>query len=149
MSKTVMFQTIQFSIQKQFHFKQRSLNVKTVLFQAIQFTISTNIFSTWPIKRTLSGATTPGQSGPESDGNERVLWFSQSSSIIETARLDCFVSYPGHSAEKKTLYSTAPAYWAIHRVTCQNSSISKTCLAYVRRLDVETVPYQPTQFSYF
>ena len=43
--KSVLFQTIQFSIQKQFHFKQflyakRSLNVKTVLFQAIQFSMS-------------------------------------------------------------------------------------------------------------
>ena len=40
--------------------------------------------SIWPIDRTLSGATTPGQSGPESDGNEGVLRIPQSSSIIGT-----------------------------------------------------------------
>ena len=46
MAKTVSLQTIQFNIEKQFHFKQfrlvkiRSLNFKTVLFQAIQFSIS-------------------------------------------------------------------------------------------------------------
>ena len=34
-----------------------------------------------PIDRTLSGATTPGQSGPGSDGNDGVLHFPQSSSI--------------------------------------------------------------------
>ena len=29
--------------------------------------------SIWPIDKTLSGATTPGQSRPESEGNKRVL----------------------------------------------------------------------------
>ena len=44
--KTVLFQTVPFSTQKQFHLKQfrlplvPSLNVKTVLFLAIQFSIS-------------------------------------------------------------------------------------------------------------
>ena len=38
--------------------------------------------STWPIDRTLSGATTPGQSGPGSDGNERVLQRALQSSSI-------------------------------------------------------------------
>ena len=38
------------------------LNVKTVLFQTIQFSISTQFSSIWPIDRTLSGVTTPGQS---------------------------------------------------------------------------------------
>ena len=45
----------------------------------------------------LSGATTPSQSGPGSDGNEGVLHISQSSSITGTSLLDCLVSYPGHS----------------------------------------------------
>ena len=102
MSKTVLFQTIQFSIQKQFHFKQFclaqvcSLNVKTVLFQEIQLSISTQFTSIWHINRTLSGATTSGQSGPGSDGNEGVLCISQSSSIAGTSPWDCFESYPGH-----------------------------------------------------
>ena len=45
----------------------------------------------------LSGATTPGLSGPGSDSNERVLYTPQSSSTTRTSPLDCLVSYPGHS----------------------------------------------------
>ncbi len=67
----------------------------------------------------LSGATTPGQSGPESEGNEGVLRIPKSSSTPGTLPSDCLVSYPGHSlggsypsAEKHSVYSTAPADWA-------------------------------------
>ena len=59
--------------------------------------ISIQFNSIWPIDRTLSGATTPGHSGPGSDGNEGVLCIPQSSSITETSLSDCLVSYPGHS----------------------------------------------------
>ena len=58
---------------KQFYFKQfslvlvRCLNGKTVPSQSTQFN------STGPIDKTLSDATTPIQSGPESDGNKGVL----------------------------------------------------------------------------
>ena len=45
----------------------------------------------------LSSASTPGQSGPGSNGNEGVLRIPQSPSITGTSRLDCLVSYPGHS----------------------------------------------------
>ena len=68
----------------------------------------------------LPGATTPGQGGPGSAGNEGVLRIPQSSSITGTSPSDCFVSYPGNSlresypsAEKQSAYSTAPADWAI------------------------------------
>ena len=83
--KTVLFQTIQFIMcshfkcQKQFYFKQFSLeqvhnfNIKTVLFQTIQFSISTLFSSIWSIDKTLSGAITPGQRGPGSNGNEGLL----------------------------------------------------------------------------
>ena len=71
--------------------------------------------------RALLGATTPGQSGPGSNGNEGVLCIPQSSSTAGTSPSDCLVSYPGHSlggsypsAEKQSVYSTAPADWAIH-----------------------------------
>ena len=47
--------------------------------------------------RALSGATTPGQSGPGSDGNEGLLHIPQSSSITGTSPADCLVSYRGHS----------------------------------------------------
>ena len=50
-----------------------------------------------PIDRTLSGATTLGQSGPRSNGNEGVFRITQSSSITGTSPSDCFVSYPGYS----------------------------------------------------
>ena len=86
---------------------------KTVLFQAIQFSINTQFSSIWPIDITLSGGTTPGKSGPGIDGNEGVLCILQSSSITGTSPSDCLVSYQGHSlgesfssAEKQS-YSTA------------------------------------------
>ena len=47
--------------------------------------------------KTLSGATTPSQNGPGSDGNEEVLRISQSSSITGISPSDFLVSYPGHS----------------------------------------------------
>ena len=46
---------------------------KTVLYQAIQFSISKQFSSIWHIDRTLLVATTPSQSEPGSDGNEGVL----------------------------------------------------------------------------
>ena len=46
---------------------------------------------------TLSGATTPNQSGSGSDGKEGVLHISQSSNITGTLPLDCLMSCPGHS----------------------------------------------------
>ena len=49
-----------------------------------------------PIDRTLSGITTPGQTGPGNDGNEGKLNISQSSSITGASSSDCFVSYPEH-----------------------------------------------------
>ena len=73
------------------------------------------------VKDTLweSGATSPDQSGPGSDGNKGVLHIPQSSSITGTSPSDCLVSLPGHllggsypSAEVQLVYSTAPADWA-------------------------------------
>ena len=42
---------------------------------------------------TLSGATTPSQSGFGSNGNEGVLRIPESSSITETLPSDCLVSF--------------------------------------------------------
>ena len=78
-------------------FVYKQLNIKTLLFQAIQFSISTQFSSIWPQDRTLSSATTPGQSGPVSDGNEGELRISQSSGTTGTSPSDSLVSYPGHS----------------------------------------------------
>ena len=92
---------------------------KTVQFQTIIFNISTQFSSIWPIERNLSGATSPGQSGPSSDGNEGVLCIPQSSSITEALPSDCLMSYLGHSLEEsypsaklRSMYSTAPVDWA-------------------------------------
>ena len=68
---------------KQFYFKQFSL--AKVHFSSVE-----------PIERTLSGATTLGQSGPGSDDNKRVLRIPQSSSITRAILSDCLVSYPGY-----------------------------------------------------
>ena len=62
---------------------------KTVLFQTIQFSIITLFTSIWPIDRTLSDATSPGQSEPGSNGNEGLIRISQSSSITEVSPWDC------------------------------------------------------------
>ena len=73
---------------------------------------------------TLSGATTPGQSGPGSNGNKGVLHIPQSSSSTGASPSDCLVSYPGHSlgesypsVEMQSVYSTAPADWATYEVS--------------------------------
>ena len=103
LSQTVQIQTIRFSISIVFVCTQ--LNVKTVLFQVIQFGISLQFSSIWPIDRSLSGATTPSQSGSVNNGNERVLYIPQSFSITGTSPSDCLVSYPGY-----TLVGVLPLY---------------------------------------
>ena len=70
---------------------------KAFLFQAIQFSISSQFTSIWPINRTLSGATTTGQSGPGSDGYEGVLRILQSSSITGAVPSYCLVLYQDYS----------------------------------------------------
>ena len=66
---------------------------------------------------TLSGTTTPGQSGPGSDDNKGVLCIPQSSSITGTSPLDCHIQDTRclgltASTEIQPVYSTAPAGWA-------------------------------------
>ena len=94
------FLTIQFSMS----FVCSQFNGQTVLF---------NQYS-----RTLSGATTPGQSRPGNNGNEEVLHIPQSFNITGKSPSDCLVSYPGpslgssySSVEITSVYSTAPANW--------------------------------------
>ena len=126
MSKTVLFQTIQLSMQKQFNLKQfslayvHSLNIKTILFQTIQFSISMQFSSIWPIDRTLSGATTPGQSGLGVMSVKRYSAFPKAPALLEPHHqivnvifrtLNGWRSYP--SVEMQSVYSTAPA-WAMY-----------------------------------
>ena len=53
--------------------------------------------SIWPIDWTLSDATTPGQSGHESDGNKGVLCIFPNSCNSVALPSDCLMSYPWHS----------------------------------------------------
>ena len=92
---------------------------KTVSFQTIQFSISTQFSSIWPIDKTLSGATTQDQSGPGNDGGEGVLNIPQSSCMTRTLQSDGLMSYPGlllrgsyPSKEMLSMYSAAQADWA-------------------------------------
>ena len=93
---------------------------KTFLFQAIQFSIRTQFSFIWPIDRTLSGATTPGQNKPGSDGSERVLRIYKISSSLEPHHqfVFCIIKdtrWVGANLfeKKQPVYSTAPADWAI------------------------------------
>ena len=79
----------------------------------------------------------PGQSGPGSNGNEGVLRIPQSSSIAGTSPSDCLVSNLGHSfgffyptAEKQSVYSTAPADWANSNAWPGTASICYTGNSY-------------------
>ena len=62
----------------------------------MQLVYSTATADWTTINKTLKGTPNPGQSGPESNGNEEVLHIPQSSKT-EPSPLGCFVSYPGHS----------------------------------------------------
>ena len=83
------------------------------------------------IDRTLSGATTLGQSGPESDSNDGVLYIPEKSSIIVASPSDSLVSYPEHSlvvgrypsAEMQSAYSTDPADKAEVVICCHNKKV--------------------------
>ena len=66
-------------------------------FVCTQFKCQTVLFD--PKIGFLSGATTPGQSGPGSDGNEGLLRIPKRSSITIAPPSDCTVSYPEHSLE--------------------------------------------------
>ena len=79
-------------------FVYTQLNDQTVLFQIIQ--VSESNSSIWPIDRTLSGVTIPSQSEPGSDGNERILHITQSSSITGASATECFMSSTEHSLKK-------------------------------------------------
>ena len=71
--------------------------MKTVLFQIIQFSIRTQFSFIWPIDRTLSGATTPSQSGPGSNGIEEILRIPRRTSFTGTSGSNCLVSLSEHA----------------------------------------------------
>ena len=65
---------------------------KTVLFQRIQFNINTKFISIVPIDRNLSGATIPSQTGTGSNSNEEA--FPKAPALHGTSPSDCLESYP-------------------------------------------------------
>ena len=67
------------------------------LLKTVHFSISMLLVLFNPQIGPLSGATTPGQSGHGSDGNEGILRIPQSSITAGTSPSDCLVSYPGQS----------------------------------------------------
>ena len=79
---------------EQFILVQVQFQCQTVLVQAIQCSISIQFSSIRPISRTLSGATTPGQSESGCYDNKGVLRIPQSFSMTGTSPSDCLVSYP-------------------------------------------------------
>ena len=105
---------------KSVYYKYAVSMSKTVLFQTSQFSMITQFSSTETIDRTLSDSNTHGKSGPGSDGNNGVLRIPQHYWSL-TIRL--FVSYQdtggggGGSysfAGKHSVYSSAPVdscYW--------------------------------------
>ena len=95
-----------------------------VLIQTIQFSLSTQFISICPIDRVLSDATTPGQSGPGSNGNEGVLCILKSFSNIGAWQSNCLVSYTEHSLVEG-LTPTTPANWATPEVVVSIRVTSK------------------------
>ena len=75
---------------------QTQLNIKTVLFQTIQFSVSNFFMHSIKVKKflsdtTLLGPTTLSQSGPMSDGNKGILRIPQSSSITRASSSGCLI----------------------------------------------------------
>ena len=106
------------------------MNVKTVLFQTIQLSINKQFRSIWPIHRTISGATTPSQGGSGSDGNEEALSIPQISSITGASPSDYLVSYPGTlfwgvlplSGDVVSVFCS-PSRLSQERVECQGNDV--------------------------
>ena len=101
--------------------------------------------SIWPKDRTLSDATSLGQSGPVSNGTEGVVHIPQSSSITGASPSDCLELYLGHSlvgresyssADIQLVFSTAQAIWAGNMIILLNKQWNK-----------QTVIFQTIQFS--
>ena len=92
--------TIFRSFNAELNFKQFSLVSKQFYLKEFRLALGSQFSSIWPIDRTLSGAITPDQSGPGSDGNKWALRIPQSFSITGTSSSDCLVSYLGHSLRK-------------------------------------------------
>ena len=100
---------------------------KTVPFQTIQFSISMYFSSIKPIDN--PGATTSGQSKTGSDSNEGVLCIPQRYCITGTSPSDFFVSYLRHSLEVLPLCRGAISVFYSPQPTGQHTELNlKTVL---------------------
>ena len=110
------------------------LYIKTVLFQTIRFSISTQFTSIRPIDRTLSGDTSPGLSGPRSDGNKGVICIPQSSSKTGASPSDYLVSYTGHSLRQS--YPSGPpshnSWYVCISISNKCNNSSTTVISHLR-----------------
>ena len=113
---------------KQFYFKQFNLALVICLYSVYK-----SSSSIWPINRTLSCTTTPGQSRPENDGNEGLLHISRKLQHYWSSPSDCFMSYQRHNAgvcnSKRdavgVFYSPSllGCRWVLSVVTCPESGL--------------------------
>ena len=97
---------------------------QTVLFQTIQFSISTQFSSLWPIESTLSGASTPGQSGPGCDWNKGVLCMPGSltfrlvsvisRTLVREVLLLCRDAVSGPTAVWHSIHAIHNYHWSKH-----------------------------------
>ena len=85
--------------------------------------------SIWPIDRTLSGAITPGQSKPGSDGNEGEHHISQSSRVGASSS-NYLVSYPGHSLGRVGVLPSAEMQ-SVYSIGLADRTIYIYCILYI------------------
>ena len=120
------------------------MNVKTFLFPKIQFSLSTQFSSVWPIDKALLGATTPGQSGPGSDGNKGVLRIPQSSRFTEASPSDYLLSYQDNRWGSLLVYSAVSADCACVCVrvcvcVCVRVCVRVKCLRTLMRSQIKKI----------
>ena len=106
------------------------LNVKTVLFQTIQFSISTHFSSIWSIYRTLSCATTPDRVDLRAMAIKGYSAFPKVPALLEPHNQIVWCHYKdnrwrwGSYPSAEIQHSTAPTDWTIFVIW----SISFRCL---------------------
>ena len=82
-----------------------------------------------------------------SDDNEGVLCIPQRPSTSEASLSDCLMSYPGHSlkesyssADMQSVYSVAPADWAVWLFVFSNANYSGNGWSFYIELKGESEP---------
>ena len=81
--------------------------------------------SIWPIDRTLTGTTPLGQSEPESNGNEGVIYNPKAPGVgscyqMQFSVISSTLADGGVLAEMQSVYSTAPDDRADHYIVSSN-----------------------------